>query len=141
MYPSPPYRCGNNDTGVPGKGKVVAGSVGVELLVVNGVVKITDLEPTGLSEKGVVRLGNGNGSDELRGVDDTAVKGGTGRREETESEELFLGTREVFSESPGVQLNLVVDEVDAGSVESLTSEDGSGGGDVGTQDCLNGTQP
>ena len=73
MYSSPPYRCGNNDTGVPGKGKVVAGGVGVELLV---AVKVTDLEPTGLGESGIVRLSDRDGSDELKGVDDTAVKGG-----------------------------------------------------------------
>ena len=60
--------------------KVVAGSVGVELLVVNSAVKVTDLEPTGLGESGIVRLSDRDGSDELRGVDDnTAVKGGTGR--------------------------------------------------------------
>ena len=47
----------------------------------------------------------------------------------------------MLRESPGVQLDLVIDEVDTGSVESLTGEDGSGGGDIGTQDCLSGTQP
>ena len=47
----------------------------------------------------------------------------------------------MLSESPEVQLDLVINEVDAGSVESLTGEDASGGGDIVIQDCLNGTQP